>query len=337
MTSLDQVRWNGRSLTASLCHATERLFGDEVIDCADASAGAWRRFAFNDEAAWPPAFHRFERTKYLMSLADGRRLLWKFAGLAGARPDTHALVATDRPRPEVERCITRVTSTASFAGFDASLWCEGSRLNRENIGSKFARCLANYVRFVAVESDSFFDHVSATQRIAGMLYQNTRESLGEAAAGHARALADEAVAAVDPPTLLYGDGRLAPCEFIRGHDGQLYKTDSEGHDADHTMVGKQSILWDVAGAIIEWQPGRRQRAEFLSALRNAGVTASANVLRFYCASYAAFRLGMATMCELTAADAERSRLNQGADFYRQQLAVCISPPVRADGFNPLAA
>jgi hypothetical protein len=169
-----------------------------------------------------------------------------------------------------------------------------------------------------------------------MLCHNVRKSLGDAAARHAHTLANEARAHNNSRQQLYGDGRLAPCEFVRGADGWLYKSDCDGHDTDHTIVGKQPIWWDLAGIIVEWRLRNRHHAEFLGALQAAGVTDDANVLRFYCACYAAFRLGMATMCELTASKDEQRRLNGAAEFYREQLAGFVGSSVQIRTLNPLA-
>src|SRR5437870_2593848 len=68
----------------------------------------------------------------------------------------------------------------------------------------------------------------------------------------------------------YGDGHLAPHEWVRDSNGHIFKTDCCGHDADHTLVGRQSVFWDVAGALNEWQLDAGAEARFLDAVQRAG-------------------------------------------------------------------
>jgi hypothetical protein len=98
----------------------------------------------------------------------------------------------------------------------------------------------------------------------------------------------------EPHELRYGDGRMAPHEWVRA-EGRLVKTDVWGHDLDHTCVGPQSILWDAAGALIEWEMDQPQRALFLEELGGLGVRPRAGELRWFETAYCSFRLGMASM------------------------------------------
>jgi hypothetical protein len=94
----------------------------------------------------------------------------------------------------------------------------------------------------------------------------------------------------------YGDGRMAPYKWILTPDERFIKTDAHAHTRDHTIIGKQSILWDVAGVIVEWQLSSREREQFLGILANLGLATSERALEFYVKAYAAFRIGLLKLC-----------------------------------------
>src|SRR5205807_4142207 len=90
-------------------------------------------------------------------------------------------------------------------------------------------------------------------RVREMVRVNVHEALGQGAADRACGIADAAASWTESAELpAYGDGRLAPHEWLRTPDGRILKFDCGGHESDHTIVGQQPVLWDVAGAIVEW-------------------------------------------------------------------------------------
>jgi hypothetical protein len=157
-----------------------------------------------------------------------------------------------------------------------------------------------------------------------MLYWNTWEALGEAAAALTNALGDAACALVLaelPPS--YGDGRMAPYEWLRTTDGTLLKTDCTGNVWDHTAVGPQSVAWDIAGAIVEWGLDDERASALLEAFHQAkGPPLSPVMLQFYGAAYAAFRAGQCHLCAgMSAHDPEEAARLWGAHSrYRDTLA-----------------
>lgn len=52
---------------------------------------------------------------------------------------------------------------------------------------------------------------------------------------------------------VFGDGDLAPSAFLRCADGRVVKRTPGGHDCSHGWAGAQTILWDIAGASVEWR------------------------------------------------------------------------------------
>jgi hypothetical protein len=79
---LGELRWQGRSLLEHLSYETEKFCQETVVNIEDAGGGAWRHAAYSCASAWPAVCAPFERTKYLCTLKNGWRVLWKFEGLA---------------------------------------------------------------------------------------------------------------------------------------------------------------------------------------------------------------------------------------------------------------
>jgi hypothetical protein len=122
------------------------------------------------------------------------------------------------------------------------------------------------------------------------------------------------------PWPAYGDGRLAPEEWIRSIDGRLIKVDCAGHSTDHTVIGRQPLIWDLAGATVEWRLDSETVRPLLSAFADAGgELPTPGTLAFYCAAYAAFRLGQCAICAGMSDPSEQRRLLRAGDFYESQL------------------
>jgi hypothetical protein len=316
VTASDELRWRGGSLAEMLRARTHERFG-EVRSVHDLCSGAWRRFAYRDESDWPTAFSRFERAKYLVDLADGHRVLWKFSGVHAppkARPPFSAVNTSGRS-------IETLQHVDFFHGFAAMPWVEGVRLRASDADEEMVHALAHYISAGATKPLDRTERVAAVGRLADVLFWNAKKSFGSAAAEVARELcASVRVLLEEAEVRSYADGRLAPCEFVRARAGTVFKTDNSGHVCDHTIVGKQSVLWDAAGAMVEWRLNERHAGALMRELRCVDALLPDAILQFYCAAYAAFRLGMASMCASTADESERPRLQRAADFYRSALS-----------------
>jgi len=296
VSSLCELRWEGRALEETLAELTGR-----AVEVQDLSAAQWRRYAYADPADWPAATAAFERTKYRVVRDDGSAVLWRFSGLLDSRERE-----TLCHRAELGLTVPPVGETLGFVGVP---WVEGARLRSSDRTPEIEDHLTRYISAVAGPPLTRDDGEAAQARLIEMLVANAREAFGDDAAERAAALATDVQASAELPT--YGDGRLAPHEWVRARDGRLVKTDGVGHDRDHTTIGRQPIAWDVAGAIVEWDLG----PSFAS---RCGMAADA--ARFYCAAYAAFRLGLCAMSAgMTADESERARLKSAEGRYRDAL------------------
>jgi hypothetical protein len=317
-TPLERITWNGRSLRDLLLRAAG-VNADERIE--DLSAGQWRKFAYADESMWPAACASFEQTKFLIGSEPGRRVIWKFQGLGSFRDgltrpnDCMDLLATASSKamspPVIGRCM----------GFVATPWIEGSRLTAE--WRKRPEILPTLAKYLVAKISELREEEQqrGVERLGEMLYWNTKEVLGDDYAETAKRIFRSLPRLPSLPS--YGDGRMAPWEWVCDSQSKLWKADAGGHDSDHTMPGRQSFLWDIAGTIVEWNLDSRQRETLLEHLTN--LTIAQDVLRFYEAAYAAFRMGQAELCRLACAHnaRERARLFNAAAVYRERLRALL--------------
>ncbi len=239
----DALRWGCRSLTGLLAEATVESAAPraavERID--DAGGGAWRGFVYPSRHSWPAVDLPFERTKYRCVLADGRCVLWKFQGTEAER--TFAVL---RERSEQGWCPE---PWGIAHGFVAVPWLAGAVPRSGAPGAATIRALARYAADAAGPPAHGDVHAAGVQRLAEMLYWNVWEGLGPEVAE--RACVDIGGAAGGADSATYGDGRMAPQEWRSDGRGGLRKL-AAAATCDHTVIGVQSVAWDIAGALIEW-------------------------------------------------------------------------------------
>lgn len=316
---LGSLRWDARSLPELLASSTGAVCGSQapVERIDDVGGGAWRAFTCDDVTRWPPVTARFERAKYRCALADGNVVLWKFFGAdaEAAAERAGALFALGwGPRP-----LGRVH------GFVATEWIAGSSSGRADAGACL-RDLAAYVHQAAGPPLDVRERSAAVARLAEMLSCNTSEALGPEAAEHTnRWSAAAAREAERTASATYGDGSMEPHGWLRDGTGRLRKVGGIGHDRDHTVVGRQSIAWDVAGTIVEWGLAGRARDRFLRLVGEFHPELLVEPwMRFHELAYAAFRLGHATMAATPGADAaEDERDARATEWYRHGLAALL--------------
>ncbi len=148
---------------------------------------------------------------------------------------------------------------------------------------------------------------------------NALEALGEAAAS--APVLDPAYWSDAPPLRrVWTDNRLHPHEWLQEEGGWI-KTDAVNHASAHDLVGAQDVVWDVAGARVEFDLDAEETARLLAVLATHAPVDAA-LLAWLEPAYLAFQLGAFTL----AAEAhsgwpqERRRLQQAAGRYRDRLA-----------------
>jgi hypothetical protein len=299
---LDKVKWHGKALVEVLQDRTCELLGSATVETQDFSAGAWRPYLFEDQAEWPAIPAPFERQKFRVLTRSDEALLWKFTGLG--------CLNSDVPIAEQIKHRARLGWTAapreSFHGFTALPWREGRTMRPDDATDEIVEQLAQYIIDAAGPPLESHESVAAVERLALMVRQNT---------------GDECECPVTTNGLTYGDGRMSPHEWLLTPEGRLYKTDAYAHAQDHTIVGRQSVLWDVAGVIVEWKLSAEQQGIFLNAVDGRAPTLPIDsvIVDFYVRAYAAFRMGLMTLCAESASGTEQARLRAAAERYYVQL------------------
>lgn len=324
---LRELSFGGLPLPESLAAwLASRYESDPVVRIEDVSGGQWRKLLYADSSAWPATCAPFERTKYLLTTRSGRRALFKFEGLCGA-PGTSETTAEAVESLLAERAAGGWTPRplGQVNGFVATEWAEGQPLRMEDCSLEMLRHMGRYIAAVSGPQLNAEQYEAGTERLAEMLYWNTWEALGEEVAERTRPWAD-ALRHMGCNCRSYGDGRMAPHEWIRTHGGKILKADSAGHAWDHTCIGPQPVAWDVAGAIVEWGLGEDAEGTLLEAFYSAGgEPIPAPTLAFYRVAYAAFRAGQCHLCaNMSAHDpAEQERLWSAYNRYKGQLAALL--------------
>ena len=369
VTPTFELRWNGLALPDALAAQTPQLVQDYVeykrhegeacnIVCGedvrvtlveDFGGGLWRNTVYGNEAEWPAVCAAFERPKYRVTLSNGTRVLWKYAGLATVPLPNLPISPTAKREGWLSQShvmeqwlgLRKVTPIplppaplGAAMGFVATLWIDGTSLTLADAAPAFLAEMGNYIGACSAPPLTLQEHAAALNRLQSLLYWNTWEALGEDAAEQTRqwsAILEQSEWARQART--FGDGHLAPHEWLRTPEGRLHKTDCIGYEPDHTIVGRQSAAWDVAGALVEWRLEKTVSAPLLNAAQEAlyglmldkqapDTTIPPDVLTAYQLAYAAFRAGQTHLCaNMSAYDPnEQARLWQAYTCYKDTLA-----------------
>jgi hypothetical protein len=270
-----------------------------VSDCADLSAGAWRRLVYGENvAAWPACWTQLERLK--RRSADGR-WLDKFEGLA----------------PYCDAAFERACALAKAGwgpaptwlghGFVRYPWLAGAPGRASDLDGQVLRELARYCAFRtrAMRVDE-----AQTRGLQRMLQTNLHEAFGIE-------LGDRVCFEVEQPVI--ADARMQPFEWRISGDGRLRKTDGHSHGDGSLLPGPCDICWDLAGAVVEWNMNGAQQEQFvLDYIRLTGDRVEKR-LPAYLLGYCAQRLGETYVASHRADPAERSRLFMARQLYRDRL------------------
>ncbi|MDB6033944.1 MAG: glutamate-semialdehyde -aminomutase-like protein [Verrucomicrobiales bacterium] len=339
LTPLEEMQWSGKSLKDLLAISSQTFFSDgrafaaeQTLTVQDVTGGGWVSLIFpNGEqptVCWP-----FERLKFRCVAPEGQAVLWKFSGL-GAFLTTPAL----DPAEEIDRKgeepdhwseVQRLQTLATTHGFCCTPWIMGTGSRPVDVNSHTLRSIAHYLFHTAGKPLGEKETVEALEGLNHMLLCNSREKLGDEAVQRAERIGH----CVRSRTVLVrlelmpacSDGRMAPHEWLRTSDGCLIKTDSTGNLTDHTLVGRQPLLWDIAGVIIEWKLSSDQTVLFEKTLRELGLDWMHEEINFYLAAFAAFKLGQVVLClQMGSPDPEyTNRMERAVSYYSSKLQTTL--------------
>ena len=204
-------------------------------------------------------------------------------------------------------------------GFLVERWCDGQRLQRhEKPIAEIARYIATRARLFPARADSG----ATTERLFEMTKRNVSLALGDAIAASLEPWTRRLDVLRRRIVRIRTDNRLDRHEWLRLADGQLIKCDALDHHAGHDLIGCQDIVWDVAGAMVEFELDARDADKLIASTESAsGRHVDRELLGFYRTAYLAFRLGQASLAvQLNGSDpAESVRLRDSAQRYATEL------------------
>ncbi len=329
-TSSDATLIGGQLLPDALASAAEACTGEPADGPAvPLGTAGWQRLA--GLRSLPLAIAPIiEAPKKLVRLRSGRHVILKFAGLAL----TNRQLWWDR-EPGRPRIANRayVPVQAHCHGWEASPWVEGFRLDAADASIAFVEDhLGPWIAAASTERLQPSEVQDGISRIAQALLAWAEMHDDRSSAVLIEAMADRELETVgSEPQPCCGDGRLAPHEWIRQPDGTVRKVDAGKHDCDHTWVGRQPIAWDLAGAEVEWNLGRRRTGALKAFVQQlTDYSCSEETRAFYAAGYCAFRAAAAHYSARASGDTDmRNHLRWAGEFYERRLkATLAAAPTR---------
>lgn len=323
-TSLDDTFVDGKFLPHALASAVEDYTGEPAVGPAEPlGTQGWQTLA--GLRTLPRAIAPIiETPKKLVHLRSGRNVVLKFAGMDLSsqehwRSGPNTALVTDR---------AAISPLGCHQGWLAYPWISGEHLSAADADTSFiTEYLGPWLAAVSTRKLSHGEIHDGIRRIADALSAWAMMQEGgppvSAIERVTEQVLDEVGAAPQP---CYGDGRLAPHEWIRQSNGVIRKVDLGGHDRDHTWVGPQSVIWDLVGAEVEWDLDPTRAAELRSRVQSlTGCACSERSLAFYTAGYCAFRAAAAHFSTTTTNDAEfRAHLLEAKRYYEQRLEMNLA-------------
>ena len=269
----------------------------------DVAGGAWRRFLYEDGAAWPAVDRQNERRKVLLHGARGRVLL-RFTGLGSFGRDKYG-----RARALAEAGFG-VAPLAWRHGFLVEPWRGDLRpvSLREVDRAAFLDRVAAYLAFRARAFPADGPAGASLDALLAMARANAAEALGDELGARVDAWAPRLPALASLSRAVAIDGRLAPHEWLHDGRGLFLKTDALDHCAGHDLVGCQDVAWDVAGAAAEYALSDREVEALRAGVERRGAGCDARLVGFFRLAYPAFAVGALTLARGREAGAEADRL-----------------------------
>ncbi|HEV2991539.1 MAG TPA: hypothetical protein VG759_24095 [Candidatus Angelobacter sp.] len=261
--------------------------------------GEWRHHLLPSEASFPGSWVSFERPKYLSSGASPNRRFFKFLGLGHYgenvfERESRVADAGFGPPPRMES-----------DGYVSYPLIEGRPMAADDLSERALARMAGYCAFRLLNFSAEPYSTDALQKMAEHNLAQLRLEIS-------------VKLQVEKPVLV--DGRMAPHEWLFTNGGEMLKTDSGSHGDDHFFPGITDIVWDLAGAIVEWKMKPDQAAAFLDMYRKASGDNALPRITEFIKAYTVFR---AAYCMMAAnamrGTEEEARLEQAGAYYRNPL------------------
>jgi len=279
--------------------ATSRIH-ERFSSSRSLSAGAWRELFLDKVADWPPCWPEMETAKFLSS--DGNSI-FKFEGFGSfgtaAREGANTLCQRGFG-PQIEN---------GGEGMNAYAMIQGQPCTRSQLSTSLLEHLAEYCAFRRSAFPAPRHNSAAIEEMVRFNFKQQSARELEIPAG---------VFESDHPA--YVDSRMQPHKWIASRDGRILKIDACTHGNDHFLPGPADILWDLAGAIVEWDMDRHAEQSFIGKYYDLIGAKKDLRLPFFVLAYTVFRMSYCKMAMAATAHVdERFRLRGAYQSYRQRL------------------
>ena len=283
-------RYNWRKTGSTIC----RTYSDQI----SVSGGTWRNEFLGSHTPWPACWPEMESLKFL---DPERAYLVKFEGLGrqGQNNFRRAEVLFARGfAPRAER---------TEAGMTRYEFIPGSRLNRAVPSTEVLNRIAEYCAFRACN----FPASGQSDQLAEMV----RFNLFEEAKCELRLPAD----GFEGESPIVPDCRMQPHKWIRTRAGTIVKLDGAADGEGHFLPGATDVLWDLAGAMVEWNMNPDAQQYLLAEFERRHRTLSRDKLAYYLLAYSIFRLSHCKMAHSSTQIASEKERLRNAQLYYQRM------------------
>lgn len=269
------------------------------------SGGAWRHQFLGSRSPWPACWPEMESLKFL----DPERLyLVKFEGLGPPSRNNlqRAEVLFGRGfAPQASRTEAGMTRYEFIPGCPLSCALQSTEvLDR----------IAEYCAFRA----AYFPASVESDQLAEMV----RFNLFEERKCEWRLPA----AAFECESPMVPDCRMQPHKWIRTGAGSIVKVDGAADGEGHFLPGATDVLWDLAGAIVEWNMNPDAQEYLLAQFQRRHRRVSKEKLAYFVLAYSVFRLSYCKMAHSsTQTVSEKNRLRSAALYYGRMVDRALEP------------
>jgi hypothetical protein len=318
-TPISAVRWNGSPLEENICSKIQKqkTFKNPCIKIQDISYGRWRAISYSHSKDWPIVSTIFEKQKYYFQFGD-KRVIAKFLGLGSIteinRSNQLSLIRALKKRSQLNWCPPVIAESHGFTCFP---WIKGFPITRYH-QDYFLPKIAQYLKTFSNEEISLPNLQSALSRLLKLIYWNTRESLENKYLSRLHRFLEK-VSFPEKSLPCFIDGRMEAHHWIHTTTGTVQKISAYPH-YDHTIIGQQPILWDIAAFIVEAELNHELETKVFQS-----TSINQSMIHFYQLAYLSFKIGLFSISsDSSKDDQERKAFQKALCNYQGKLRILIN-------------
>lgn len=285
------ARW-GKFNFSAITSRHDRFRNSEYV-----GGGGWRRVWMTAATQWPACWPQMERLKFL---SPDHHTLYKFEGFGrfGDAVRARALASADAG--------FGCPCNNAGDGFNAYTVVPGTPLCPQDLNKDVIQRIARYCAF---RTSEFNAAETCPDPLADMLQLNLQRELG------VEFEPDRELLMTHCPVFV--DGRMQPWEWVASQSGPIVKTDLATHGDDHFFPGPTDIVWDLAGAAVEWRMSDEAVTFLLSTFQRITGTDVRPRFPLFRLTYLVVRMAYSKMALTTVTGTpEESRLRADYKWYR---------------------